>query len=260
MIFDTHIHFNDDKLYSNLDEYIKEARDKGVEKFLCVGWDIDSSKKAIEIAHKYKGIIYAAVGIMPTEHKSYNENSILELKELAKDSCVRAIGEIGLDYYWEKTDEIKSKQKKMFIDQISLANELDLPISVHCRDAIQDTYDILKNFHVKRRSILHCYSGSLEMARLFLGLNFSFGFGGTLTYKNNKNAVNTFDNIGLENIVFETDAPYLPPQNHRGILNKPSYIFETVLFAANRKNLSIGELEDITTRNAENIFSREKNI
>ena len=258
MIFDTHIHLNDDKLYINLDEYIKEAQKKGVKKFLCAGWDIESSKKAVEIAHKYKDIVYAAVAIMPTEHRTYNKNSILELKELAKDPCVRAIGEIGLDYYWEKTDEIKAKQKEMFIEQINLANELNLPISVHCRDAIQDTYEILKNFHVKRKSILHCYSGSLEMARLFMTLNFSFGFGGTLTYKNNKNAVNTFDNINLENIVFETDAPYLPPQEHRGKINRPSYIYETVLFAANRRNLEIEELENISTRNAENIFSREK--
>ena len=258
MIFDTHIHLNDDKLYSNLDEYIKAAQEKGVQKFLCVGWDIPSSKKAIQIAHMYPGIVFAAVSIMPTEHRSYNDNSILELKELAKDPVVRAIGEIGLDYYWEKDDEIKEKQKKMFIEQIKLANELNLPISVHCRDAIQDTYDILNSFHVKRKSVLHCYSGSLEMARLFKDLNFAFGFGGTLTYKNNKNAVNTFDNIDLENIVFETDAPYLPPQEHRGKLNKPEYIYKVVLFASNRKNLDIKEMENITSKNAEEIFSREK--
>ncbi len=257
MIFDTHIHLNDDKLYSNLDEYIKAAQEKGVQKFLCVGWDIPSSKKAIQIAHMYPGIVFAAVSIMPTEHRSYNDNSILELKELAKDPVVRAIGEIGLDYYWEKDDEIKEKQKKMFIEQIKLANELNLPISVHCREAIQDTYDILNSFHVKRKSVLHCYSGSLEMAKLFKDINFAFGFGGTLTYKNNKNAVNTFDNIDLENIVFETDAPYLPPQEHRGKLNKPEYIYEVVLFASNRKNLDIKEMENITSKNAEEIFSRE---
>ena len=258
MIFDTHIHLNDDKLYSNLDEYIKGAQEKGVQKFLCVGWDIPSSRKAIQIAHKYPGIVFAAVSIMPTEHRTYKENSISELRELAKDPVVRAIGEIGLDYYWEKDEEIKQKQKKMFIDQIELANELNLPISVHCREAIQDTYDILKNFHVKRKSVLHCFSGSLEMAMLFKDLNFAFGFGGTLTYKNNKNAINTFDNIGLENVVFETDAPYLPPQEHRGKLNKPEYIYEVVLFASNRKNLNISEIENISTKNAEEIFSREK--
>ena len=259
MIFDTHIHLNDEKLYSNLDEYIKSAQQKNVGKFLCVGWDLESSKKAIEIAHKYPNVVYAAVAIMPTEHKSYNDNSIEDLRNLAKDPCVRAIGEIGLDYYWENSPEIKEKQKKMFIEQIKLANELDLPISVHCREAVQDTYDILKNFHVKRKSILHCYSGSLEMAKLFKDINFVFGFGGTLTYKNNKNAINTFDNIGLENVVFETDAPYLPPQDHRGKLNKPEYIYETVLFASNRKNMNIEDIEKVTTENANNIFSRGKN-
>lgn len=259
MIFDTHIHLNDEKLYSNLDEYIKSAQKKDVQKFLCVGWDLESSKKAIEIAHKYPGVVFAAVAIMPTEHASYNENSIDELRKLAIDPCVRAIGEIGLDYYWEKTPEVKEKQKKMFIEQIALANEFDLPISVHCREAVQDTYDILKNFHVKRKSILHCYSGSLEMAKLFKDINFVFGFGGTLTYKSNKNAVNTFDNIDLKDVVFETDAPYLSPQNYRGKLNKPEYIYDTVLFASSRKNLDISVVEKITTENAEEIFSRGKN-
>lgn len=258
MIFDTHIHLNDEKLINNIDFYLQEAKEKGVTKFLCAGWDIESSKKAIEIAHKYEGIVFAAVGIMPTEYEKYNNETINVLRELSKDPVVRAIGEIGLDYHYEKTDEVKKIQKEMFIKQIELANEFNLPISVHSRDAIQDTYDILNIFHVKRKSILHCYSGSYEMAKEFAKINFVFGFGGNLTYKNSLNVKKTFENIGLNHIVFETDAPYLPPQLHRGKLNEPKYIYDTVEYASKLINIDLNKLEDITTKNAEYIFSREK--
>ena len=258
MIFDTHTHLNDEKLINNLDEIIKSAEEHDVSKFLCVGWDIESSKQAIEIAHKYPGVVFAAVSIMPTEYKSFNEYSIEELRNLAQDSSVVAIGEIELDYHYENSDEVKQKQKEMFIKQIELANELNLPVSIHCRDAFQDTLDIVKSFHVKRKSVLHCYSGSLEMAREFKKQNFVFGFGGTLTYKNSKNTQNVFDNLDLDDIVFETDAPYLTPAKYRGNYNKPEYIYETVLFAANRKNLPIDEMEVISYNNASKIFSREK--
>jgi TatD DNase family protein len=258
MIFDTHIHLNDAKLINNLDEYIEAAHKLSINKFLCVGWDIESSKKAIEIAHKYPGV-YAAVAVMPTEWKQYNQNTINELRDLAKDHSVVAIGEIGLDYYWEKTDEIKAIQKEMFVKEIELANELNLPISIHCRDAYQDCLNILKTFHVKRKSIMHCYSGSYEMSKEFIKENFVLAFGGTLTYKNSKNNQDVFDKTDIKNIVFETDAPYLSPQKYRGQVNKPEYIYQTVLFAANRKNIDIEALEKVTFETSEKIFSRENN-
>lgn len=257
MIFDTHIHLNDDKLYNNLDEYLKNAEQVGVFKFLCVGWDIESSKKAIEIATKYKNV-YAAVAIMPTEHEKYNENSIKELRELAKNNKVVAIGEIGLDYYWEKEEAVKEKQKRMFVDQIKLANELNLPICVHCREAIGDCLEIVKNFHVENKSIMHCFAGSLESAREFIKENFVIAFGGTLTYKNSKNTQEVFMNIPLDCIVFETDAPYLPPQEFRGKINLPEYIKKTILFASNQRNLNLEEMENMTYNNAINIFHVEK--
>jgi len=256
MIFDTHLHLNDEKLINNLDIYIKDALQKGVTRFLCVGWDLESSAKAIEIAHKYD-CVYAAVAVMPTEWKQYNNESIARLEEFLSDSKVVAIGEIGLDYYWEKTDEVKAIQRKMFIEQLQLANKHDLPITVHCRDAYQDCLDIVKKFHVKRKSVMHCYSGSYEMAKEFIKENFVLGFGGTLTYKNSKTVQNTFDNIGIENIVFETDAPYLAPQEFRGKTNIPEYICSTVLYAANRKNLDISTLENTVFEASVKIFSRE---
>src|SRR5574344_723573 len=256
MIFDTHIHLNDEKLINKLDEYINNANKLGITNFLCVGWDVESSKKAIEIAHKYNSV-YAAVAVMPTEWKQYNKDTIPELRELAKDSKVVAIGEIGLDYYWEKTDEMKAIQKEMLIAEITLANELNLPASIHCRDAYQDCLEILKSFHVKRKSVMHCYSGSLEMGRELIKNNFVLAFGGTLTYKNSLNTQKVFDNIDVNNIVFETDAPYLTPQKYRGQTNIPQYIYETVLYAANRKNMNIDDIENITYETSRKIFSRE---
>lgn len=250
MIFDTHIHLNDEKILLNIDEYINNAMTKGVAKFLCVGFDLKSSELAVHLANKYKNV-YAAVGIIPTEHLQYNENSLILLKKIALSSNkVVAIGEIGLDYYWENEENIKSKQKKMFIDQINLANELELPISIHCRDAYQDTFNILKEHDAINKGIMHCYSGSLEMGKEFIKLGYYLAFGGTLTFKNNSKTRNVLENVPLNKVVFETDAPYLAPHPYRGRVNIPEYIVETINFAANVLNISKEKLETISFGNS----------
>ena len=255
MIFDTHIHLNDEVLFKNLDNYLKDALNDGVSSFMCIGYDLESSKKACEIASKYD-FVYASIGIIPTEHKSYNENSINELKELYEkySSKIKCIGEIGLDYYWENTEEIKSKQKEMFIKQIELANELNLPISIHARNALQDTYDILKEYKVKNTGIMHCYSGSKEMAKEFIKLGYKIAFGGVLTFKNSKEVKEVITSIDLKDIVFETDAPYLAPTPFRGKVNEPKYIVETVKYAANLLNIEQVKLEEITYKNSLEAF------
>lgn len=257
MIFDTHIHLNDEAYNDNLDIVIKEAYNKGVKRLLCVGFDLESSKKAIEIANKYD-FVYATIGIIPTEHKQYNENSINELEKLLNTSKkIIAIGEIGLDYYWEKEDEIKVKQKEMFIKQIELANKYNLPVSIHARESLQDTYDILKKYSVKNAGILHCYSGSLEMAREFIKLGYKIAFGGVLTFKNSTKTKEVLQNIDLKDIVFETDAPYLSPVPYRGKTNMPVYICETVKYAANLLNISQEYLENVTYKNSCDILHVE---
>ncbi len=249
MIFDTHIHLNEPRILANLDVYLAEAISKGINNFLCVGWDVDSSKKAVEIANNYKGV-YAAVGVIPTEHKTWDKDSIEEIRKLAKSSKkVVAIGEIGLDYYWENSDEIKIKQKEMFIAQLQLAEELDLPISIHCRDAIQDTFDIVKKFP-KVKGIMHCYSGSYEMAKEFAKLGYKIALGGALTFKNAVKPKEVLEKLDLKNIVFETDAPYLAPMPYRGKLNEPAFIYETVKFAAKYLNMDQDELENIAYKNS----------
>ena len=255
MIFDTHIHLNDKKIYENLDFYIQDALNRGVKKFLCVGYDLESSKIAIEIANKYHEV-YASIGIIPTEYKQYNDDSINNLRKLMdKSNKIVAIGEIGLDYYWEKEESVRTLQKKIFIEQIELANELNLPISIHCRDAYKDTLDILKEHTCIKKGIMHCFSGSLESAKEFIKLGYLIAFGGVLTFKNSIKTKEVLQNIDLKDVVFETDAPYLAPTPFRGKINIPSYIVETVKYASSLLNCPKETLEDITYKNSLKILN-----
>lgn len=255
MVFDTHIHLNDKKIYENLDFYIQDALNKGVKKFLCVGYDLESSKLAIEIANKYHEV-YASIGIIPTEYKQYNDDSINNLRKLMdKSNKIVAIGEIGLDYYWEKEESVRTLQKKIFIEQIELANELNLPISIHCRDAYKDTLDILKEHTCIKKGIMHCFSGSLESAKEFIKLGYLIAFGGVLTFKNSIKTKEVLQNIDLKDVVFETDAPYLAPTPFRGKINIPSYIVETVKYASSLLNCPKETLEDITYKNSLRILN-----
>ncbi len=255
MIFDTHIHLNDEKLYQNLDDYIKDAKDAGVDTFMCIGYDLNSSKLACEIASRFD-FVYASIGVIPTEHAQYDENTIQELEELyiKYKSKIKCIGEIGLDYYWENEESIKEKQKRMFKDQIELANKLDLPISIHARNALQDTFDILKENKVNNTGIMHCYSGSKEMAKEFIKLGYKIAFGGVLTFKNSKEVKDVILSISLKDIVFETDAPYLAPHPYRGKINEPKFIVETVKYASNLLNINYDELCKITYSNSKEVF------
>lgn len=254
MIFDTHIHLNDEKLYENLDLYLKEAKEVGVSDFLCVGYDLESSKRAIEIANKYNNV-YAAIGFIPTEWKKWTTSSIANLEELLKKSSkIVAIGEIGLDYYWEKEENVKKIQKLMFISQIELANKYDLPISIHSRDSIQDTYDILKNYPCVNKGIMHCYSGSIEMSKEFIKLGYKIAFGGVLTFKNAIEIKRILKQTDLKNVVLETDAPYLSPVPHRGKVNEPKFILDTAKFAANLLKINLEEFTNITYQNSLDIL------
>ena len=254
MIFDTHIHLNDEKLYENLDLYLKEAKEVGVSDFLCVGYDLESSKRAIEIANKYNNV-YAAIGFIPTEWKKWTTSSIANLEELLKKSSkIVAIGEIGLDYYWEKEENFKKIQKLMFISQIEIANKNDLPISIHSRDSIQDTYDILKKYPCVNKGIMQCYSGSIEMSKEFIKLGYKIAFGGVLTFKNAIEIKRILKQTDLKNVVLETDAPYLSPVPHRGKVNEPKFILDTAKFAANLLKINLEELANITYQNSLDIL------
>ena len=259
MIFDTHIHLNEPRLLEKIDFYLKEAKENGIDKFLCVGWDYESSKKAVELADKYDEI-YAAIAIMPTEHKSFNDKNFNKLEDLLKISNkIIAIGETGLDYYREKETEIKEKQKDMFIRHIELANKYDLPVSIHCRDSIQDTFNILKTHPVKEKGVMHCYSGSLEMAKEFIKLGYKIAFGGVLTFKNSITTKQVLTSISIDDVVLETDAPYLAPMPYRGKLNEPKYIKNIEIFASHLLNMDLNVFENKIYKNSLKIFHVERN-
>ena len=250
MFIDVHAHLNDKK-FENIDDIITNAEQAGVEKIITAGYDITSSIDGLEIANKHTGV-FATVGIHPENVDDVEENYLDKLKELCKNKKVVAIGEIGLDYHFRSDN--KDLQKKILIEQIALANELNLPVVLHCRDAIGDMMTLLQEHRLKRESLLHCYSGSIESAREFMKLGFSFSFGGVVTFKNASNVINVISNLPLEKIMIETDCPYMAPVPFRGKMNEPEFIPYIAEKIAEIKSLSIEEIAEKTTKNAEKMF------
>ena len=220
-LFDSHCHLTE----LDFDRAIKEAKENGIDCFLCVGWNLESSKKAVELAEKFPEV-YAAVGVHPENYEEENEASLTQIEELAKNPKVIAVGEIGLDYHWKNDPETKKNQKEWFIRQIELSNKLGLPVSIHGRDASEDLYEILKTHQIANGFVLHCYSGSVEMMKKFASLGAYFGFDGPITYKNAKTPKECVLACPADRLLIETDCPYLPPVPFRGQTNEPKHIKE----------------------------------
>lgn len=252
-MLDSHCHWNDDTLYPERNEIFKRAVEAGVTTFLVVGWDVASSKKAIEIAHEFPGV-YAAVGIHPENLEGCDDHSLEEIRRLSFDPKVIAIGEIGLDYHWFSEETERQKQKTWFIRQIALANERNLPISIHARDASQDTYDILAEHRPNAGAVLHCYSGSPEMEERFAKLGLYFGFDGPITYKNAANPKAAVQACPLDRILTETDCPYLSPVPYRGQRNESSHIVEILNAMASLKGIPPKAMEENVANNFMNLF------
>ena len=251
--FDSHCHLNDENILPRLDEEISLCRQAGLKRMICIGYDIESSRKAIEIASKYEEV-YAAIGVHPENRDGLTLADLDKIRELAKHPKVVAIGEIGLDYHWYKTPEEREPQKPWFIAQIDLANELNLPVSIHAREASQDVYDILKAHPVKAGAVLHCYSGSSEMLKEFAKLGLYFGFDGPITYKN---AIEPKECVRIcpeDRILVETDSPYLSPVPYRGTPNSPSRIPVIVSAMAELRGVSIETMGEILWNNFERLF------
>lgn len=247
-MIDTHIHLNDNAYNDILNEIIKSANKNGINKMIVMGCDYQSSLKAIEIAKKYDNI-YAMVGLHPSEVDKENDKELNWLKKLLKEEKVIGIGEIGLDLYWTK--ENKELQIEYFEKQLQLSLEYNLPICIHSRDAIELTYQILSKNNYK--GIIHCFSGSLEMAKKFIKLGYLIGIGGVVTFKNT-NLKEVVKNIPMECIVTETDGPYLAPTPYRGKLNKPEYIRLIVEEIALLKSMSITAVEKQIDENVNKVF------
>ena len=249
MYFDTHCHLNSEQLYENRDEFIKHALDNQVEMMVVVGYDLESSKKAVEIAKEHS-FIYAAVGIGPNDCLNTTTQDLQIIDEYLNEPKVVALGEIGLDYYWD--DVPSDKQKEIFQQQVDLAKKHQKPIIIHCRDAYEDTYEVLKrNGHP---GIMHCYSGSVEMAKRYIEIGFEISLAGPVTFKNARVPKEVATVIGIDHLMIETDCPYLAPHPFRGKLNEPANVVYIAQEIAKLKNMEIEDVARITTFNAKRMF------
>lgn len=252
-MIDSHCHINDPSFKDHPEEYINLAKSAGIAEFLVVGYDEKSSRIAVDISKKFPEC-FAAVGIHPSDVKHMKKGDLEPIEELAKNDRVLAIGEIGLDYYWDKEKEIQDQQKEFFIKQIDIANKLNKPISIHCRDAYEDCYQILKAHPVNKGGVMHCYGGSPEMAKMFIKLGFVLGFGGTLTFKNARKPKEVLESILDKDYILETDAPYLAPDPYRGKQNHSKYLYLVRDKIAELRNISAEEVDCHSTANFNRIF------
>lgn len=252
-MIDSHCHINDPSFKDHPEEYINLAKSAGIAEFLVVGYDEKSSRIAVNIARNFPEC-FAAIGIHPSDVKRMKKGDLESIEELAKNDRVLAIGEIGLDYYWDKDKEVQDQQKEFFIKQIDIANKLNKPISIHCRDAYEDCYEILKAHPVNKGGVMHCYGGSREMAKMFIKLGFVLGFGGTLTFKNARKPKEVLESISDKDYILETDAPYLAPDPYRGKQNHSKYLYLVRDKIAELRNISAEEVDRHSTENFNRIF------
>lgn len=259
MIYETHAHYDDEKFDEDRVELLSHLlRENNVGTIVNVGANLKGSANSVELADKYTDV-YAAVGVHPEDVAELNEEGISWLKSQAANPKVVAIGEIGLDYYWVKDKDEQALQRFWFTRQLDLAKEVELPVIIHSRDACDDTLYTIKEYNEQGVSgIIHCFSYSKEIAREYVKMGWYIGVGGVVTFKNGKKLVETVEHIPLENIVLETDSPYLAPEPYRGTRNDSSYIKYVAEKIAQIKNISVEEVEEVTYQNALNIYKKSK--
>ncbi|MCU1808717.1 TatD family hydrolase [Cytobacillus firmus] len=252
MFFDTHAHLNAEQYNEDLQEVIDRALSEGISNIVVVGFDRPTIEKAMELTEQYE-FIYACVGWHPVDAIDMTEEDLLWIEKLSSHPKVVALGEMGLDYYWDKSP--KDIQKEVFRKQIRLAKKVKLPIVIHNRDATSDIVEILKEEGAGEvGGIMHCFSGSPEIAQECVDMNFYISLGGPVTFKNAKKPKEVADVIPLEKLLIETDCPYLTPHPHRGKRNEPSYVKLVAEQIAEIKGLSTEEVAQATTENAKKLF------
>ena len=249
-LFDTHAHYDARQFDADRDQVLSALPAQGVELVVNPGCDLDSSRRAVGLARRYP-FVYAAVGVHPEDCGNWTEGDLAELRALAAQPKVVAIGEIGLDYYWK--DNPRELQQRVFRSQLALARELDLPAVVHDREAHGDCMDIVREFPGVR-GVFHCFSGSAEMACELVRLGWMISFTGVLTYKNARKAVEAAQAIPLDRIMIETDSPYMAPVPYRGQRNQSGYVAQTCIRLAELKGLDPEQCSRITLENGRNFF------
>ncbi|UXH42896.1 TatD family hydrolase [Rossellomorea vietnamensis] len=253
MLFDTHVHLNAEQFDEDLEEVLSRAREAGVEKMVVVGFDRPTINRAMELIDQYD-FLYAAIGWHPVDAIDMNDEDLVWIEELSQHPKVVAIGEMGLDYHWDKSP--KDVQKEVFRKQIQLAKKVKLPIVIHNREATQDIVDILREEGAEEvGGIMHCFSGSPEIAQECVEMNFYISLGGPVTFKNAKKPKDVAREIPLEKLLIETDCPYLAPHPYRGKRNEPAYVKLVAEQIAELKEVSLEEVEKITTENAIKLFN-----
>lgn len=250
-MIDTHSHINCIEEFT-IDEIITNAKNNGVEKIILPAAYPSDIDIVFDIANKYENV-FGLLGVHPSEVKDWDDSLIDKIKKYSEYKKIVGIGEIGLDYYWDKS--FNDLQKEVFIKQIKLANELNLPISIHDREAHKDTYDILKEYNKNSKIIMHCFSGSVEFAKECVKEGWYIALGGVVTFKNAIKMKEVAKNIPIENLLLETDAPYLTPVPYRGKTNQPAYVKYVAEEIAKLRDTSFEEIDRITTQNTERVFN-----
>ena len=252
MIFESHAHYDDEAFDEDRDTLLSSMRDNGIEYIVNVGASLQSTRTTVELTRQYP-FIYGAAGVHPSETAELNEDNFKWLAEQCKDPRVVAVGEIGLDYYWEEPDH--DIQKIWFIRQLELARNSKKPVIIHSREAAKDTYDIMTAQHAEEiGGVIHCYSYSAEMALDYMKMGFYIGIGGVVTFKNGKKMKEVVQAIPIERILLETDSPYLAPEPNRGKRNSSLNIPYIAQEIAQLKGLKPEEVEQITNQNAKQLF------
>lgn len=252
MIFDTHAHYDDEVFDIDREEVLQKIQSMGVGKVVDIGASVESTKMAVELSETYD-FMYAAVGVHPSDIDTLAETDMAWLKELSTRDKVVAIGEIGLDYHYENIN--KELQKKWFIRQLELAREVKLPVCIHSREAAKDTLDIMQAAHSEEiGGVIHCFSYGWDMARIYLDMGFFLGIGGVVTFKNARKLKEVVEKAPLEQLVLETDAPYLAPEPFRGKRNASDYLTYVADEIAAIKNITKEEVIQRTWENAKRLY------
>ena len=251
MYIDTHCHLSRED-YDDIDKVIEENKNANIDKIVVSGCSRESIEEVMDLKDRYD-MVYVTIGYHPEYADTVSQSDLDYLKSLLGEKKIIGIGEIGLDYHYTK--DTKDKQIWLFEEQLKIAEEFNLPVVIHSRDATQDTINTLKKYKVK--GIIHCFSGSLETAKIYISMGFLLGIGGVVTFKNSK-LKDVVKEIPINSIVLETDSPYLTPVPYRGKVNSSKYLEYIAKFISDIKNISVEELAEITSKNASSLFDFNK--
>ena len=256
MIFDTHAHYDDKKFDEDREVLMENLKKSGIHCVVNVSSDLASVQETIHLTQKYD-FIYGALGVHPSDSGELTKETFQWVKENCKREKIVAVGEIGLDYYWNEPEP--SVQKEWFVKQLAMAREISLPVIIHSRDAAKDTYDLMKENHAEEiGGVIHCYSYSKEMARDFLNMGFYFGIGGVVTFSNGKKLKDVVEYLPMDKIVLETDCPYLAPVPHRGKRNSSLNLIYVAEEIASIKKIPVEEVYRMTYENARCLYRMDK--